>query len=181
MRSRDLGRRAAAALMWIGLLSCGGAPTETDPYVEPIDPVDYCGGVCWPAATWTQVADAALGWSQSGLDRVRDQYQQIGSDALMVVDRGLLVVRWGNVTRNHFVQSCRKSFLSALYGIYEDEGVIDLSLDMAGLGIDDNVPPSLTDVEKQATLQQLLQARSGVYHEAAAESQSMKDARPAAA
>jgi CubicO group peptidase (beta-lactamase class C family) len=178
MRSRDLGRRAAAALMWIGLLSCGGAPTETDPYVEPIDPVDYCGGVCWPAATWTQVADAALGWSQSGLDRVRDQYQQIGSDALMVVDRGLLVVRWGNVTRNHIVQSCRKSFLSALYGIYEDEGMIDLSLDMAGLGIDDNVPPSLTDVEKQATLQQLLQARSGVYHEAAAESQSMKDARP---
>jgi CubicO group peptidase (beta-lactamase class C family) len=48
---------------------------------------------------------------------------------------------------------------------------------MEELGIDD-LPPSLTHEEKQATVEQLLQARSGVYHEAAAESQSMKDARP---
>jgi len=94
------------------------------------------------------------------------------------VDRGLLVVRWGDHRRNHIVQSVRKSFLSALYGIFENEAPIDISLDLATLGIDDSVPPSLTDLEKTATLQQLLQARSGVYHEAAAESQGMKDARP---
>ncbi len=49
---------------------------------------------------------------------------------------------------------------------------------MGELGIDDSVPPSLSDTEKEATVRMLLQARSGIYHEAAAESQSMKDARP---
>ena len=170
--------------MCIGFLGCSGltdsnSDANDSSNVQQIDPVEYCGGVCWPAATWIGVPDAAaLGWSRFRLELVRALYEEIGSDALMVVDRGLLVVDWGNVSRNHIVQSCRKSFLSALYGIYEDEGMIDLSLDMAALGIDDSVPPSLTDLEKQATLQQLLQARSGVYHEAAAESQSMKNARP---
>ncbi|UCC75223.1 MAG: serine hydrolase, partial [Gemmatimonadota bacterium] len=102
----------------------------------------------------------------------------MGSGTFMVVDRGILVWEYGDTRRNWaVVQSVRKSYLSALYGIYRDEGYIDLSLTLAELGIDDK-PPSLTEEEKQANIEQLLQARSGVYHEAAAESQSMKDARP---
>jgi CubicO group peptidase (beta-lactamase class C family) len=119
-----------------------------------------------------------LRWSTAGIDRANALYQEIDSDALLVVDRGLLVLRWGDHRRNHIVQSVRKSFLSALYGIFEDEGLVDISQDLAALGIDDSVPPSLTDLEKTATLRQLLQARSGIYHPAAAESQGMKEARP---
>jgi CubicO group peptidase (beta-lactamase class C family) len=95
----------------------------------------------------------------------------------MVVDRGVVVWEYGKTSRNLIVQSCRKSFLSALYGLYHAQGLIDLDATMEELGIDD-LPPALTPEEKQATVEQLLQARSGVYHEAAAESQSMKDARP---
>jgi CubicO group peptidase (beta-lactamase class C family) len=175
MKSHDVVNLTAVSLSWFLLLSCG---SSTEPYVEPIDPVEYCGGTCWPAEAWDQVDGAALGWPDGALEPVQEQYQRIGSDALMVVDRGLVVVQWGGVSRNHVVQSVRKSFVSGLYGIYENEGMIDLGLTMADLGVDDSVPPSLTDLEKQATLRQLLQARSGVYHEAAAESQSMKDARP---
>ena len=101
----------------------------------------------------------------------------MGSDAFMVVDRGVSVWEYGHVSKNYVVQSCRKSFLSALYGIFVHDGTIDLSLTLEELGIDD-LPPSLTAEEKQATLEHLIMARSGVYHEAAAESQSMKDARP---
>jgi len=176
MRMSVLGRRTVFLLASVGLISCGATPA--DPYVEPIDPVEHCGGTCWPGETWEELEAAALGWSTDALDRVREQYAHMASNALLVVDRGVLVVRWGQTNRNHIVQSVRKSFVSGLYGIYEGEGAIDISLDMAALGIDDSVPPSLTDLEKQATLQQLLQARSGVYHEAAAESQGMKDARP---
>ena len=158
-----------------GTLSCG-SPVAV---VDLIDPAEVCGGECWPEASWTSApSSAALGWSEAGLDGARRYSQQIGSDAVMVVDRGLVVAEWGATDRVHWVQSARKSFLSALYGIYVAEGAIDLSLTLADLGLDD-IPPSLTDIEKQATLEQLLQARSGVYHEAAAESQSMKDARPA--
>jgi CubicO group peptidase (beta-lactamase class C family) len=102
----------------------------------------------------------------------------MGSDAFTVVDRGILVWDYGLTAKTYVVQSCRKSFLSALYGIYVERGDIDLSSTLEELEIDD-LPPVLTPEEKQATIHQLLQARSGVYHEAAAESQSMKDARPA--
>jgi hypothetical protein len=45
------------------------------------------------------------------------------------------------------------------------------------LNIDD-IPPSLTKEEKKATVSDLLKSRSGVYHEAAAESRDMVGMRP---
>jgi CubicO group peptidase (beta-lactamase class C family) len=48
---------------------------------------------------------------------------------------------------------------------------------MADLGIDDS-PPSLTEEEKQATVRELLEARSGVYHGANYETAQMAAARP---
>lgn len=45
------------------------------------------------------------------------------------------------------------------------------------MGIDD-IPLSLTKEEKQATIRDLLKSRSGIYHEAAAESEDMAAARP---
>ena len=41
-----------------------------------------------------------------------------------------------------------------------------------------DIAPSLTYEEKQATVRDLLKSRSGVYHEAAAETQEAKDLRP---
>jgi CubicO group peptidase (beta-lactamase class C family) len=48
---------------------------------------------------------------------------------------------------------------------------------MEELGIDDN-EPSLTPVEKQATVGDLIKARSGIYHPALGESPGMKAKRP---
>jgi CubicO group peptidase (beta-lactamase class C family) len=48
---------------------------------------------------------------------------------------------------------------------------------LADLGIDDR-PPVLSEKEKQATVIDLLKARSGIFHEAAAESEGMKRRRP---
>ena len=67
--------------------------------------------------------------------------------------------------------------LNALIGIHVDEGHIDLSKTMEELGIDDN-EPSLTPAEKQATVGDLIKARSGIYHPALAESASIKASRP---
>jgi len=71
----------------------------------------------------------------------------------------------------------RKSLISALIGIHVDEGHIDLSKTMEELGIDDN-EPSLTTVEKQATVADLIKARSGIYHVALGEAPSMKALQP---
>jgi CubicO group peptidase (beta-lactamase class C family) len=70
----------------------------------------------------------------------------------------------------------RKSLMSAVYGTYVAEGQIEPSRTLAELGIDDIQP--LTETEKQATVLDLLQARSGVYIPAAGEAQSMRDDRP---
>jgi len=64
-----------------------------------------------------------------------------------------------------------------MYGIYVADGRIDLTKTMGDLGMDDN-EPSLTVVEKQATLHDLLKARSGIYHPALYETPGMKAARP---
>jgi hypothetical protein len=61
--------------------------------------------------------------------------------------------------------------------IAASEGRISLTGTLAELGIDDK-PPSLTDAEKQATVRDLLMARSGVYHPAAYEDSDMEKKRP---
>lgn len=83
----------------------------------------------------------------------------------------------GDTGTTFLVNSIRKPLLNSLIGIAVNNGNIDLQSTLGELGIDD-IPPSLTANEKTATVQMLLQARSGVYHEAAAEDQTMIDTRP---
>ena len=73
--------------------------------------------------------------------------------------------------------SVRESLLSALYGNAVARGDIDLKQSLAELGIDDN-EPSLSVEEKTATVRDLLEARSGVYHAALYEPPSMAVRRP---
>jgi CubicO group peptidase (beta-lactamase class C family) len=70
--------------------------------------------------------------------------------------------------------------LHALIGVELGRGNSCLALDrsVADHGLDER-PPGLTAIEKSATFRQLLQSRSGVYHSAAAEAESMEAARPA--
>jgi len=174
---------ALSGLLFLAL-ACSDTSTCVDCEADDVDPskvIDPRGlgdGTGYPAESWTRVpSPEALGWSLKRLQDVEETAASVRSDAFMVVDRGISVWEYGQVSKNYVVQSCRKSFLSALYGIFVHDGTIDLGLTLEELGIDD-LPPSLTLEEKQATLETLIMARSGVYHEAAAESQSMKDARP---
>src|SRR5262249_18504682 len=66
---------------------------------------------------------------------------------------------------------------NALYGIAVKDGRVRLDKSLAELGIDD-LAPALTPAEKRATIRDLLQARSGVYHPAALETPDMALSRP---
>lgn len=96
---------------------------------------------------------------------------------MFIVQHGKVVAEWGNTTKRTELASVRKSLLSALIGIAVAEHQINLDSTMGQLGIDDN-PPVLTEVEKTATVRQLLQARSGIFHLALYESPGMTEARP---
>jgi len=135
----------------------------------------FAAGAVWPVAAW---ADAAPdGWDAAGLAAAQAYAESIGTVAFAVVQQGRMVVRWGGIDRRLELHSMRKSLLSALIGIAVNRGQIDLDASLARLGIDD-VPPALTEVEKRATVRQLLQARSGVYHPALYETEGEVRRRP---
>jgi len=116
-------------------------------------------------------------WSKDKLDTAAAFAKEIDSAAVLLLDHGEVVFSFGDTRGKYMCHSIRKPFLGALYGIYVDKGVIDLDTTLEQLGIDD-IPPSLTPAEKQATIRDLLMSRSGIYHPAGGEVQSMIDARP---
>ena len=132
----------------------------------------------YPRADWDWAdSPESMGWSSAKLAAAQAYAKRIGSAAVMIVDDGVVVDAWGDLERKYLCHSMRKSLISALYGIYVADGKIDLTRTLANLGIDDLTP--LTEVEKTATVADLLSARSGVYIEAAGEAASMKAMRPA--
>jgi len=123
------------------------------------------------------VAPEDVGWSSQKLEEAKAFAEKINSAAVMVLYDGKVFISWGNVEIKYKIHSIRKPLLSALYGIYWGRGKINLDATLKELKIDD-IPPSLTEEEKMATIGDLLKSRSGVYHEAAAESEDMVAARP---
>ena len=126
----------------------------------------------FPGTEWQRVPPARSGWSETGLAEARKWSEQIHATGVMVVHRGALVAEWGDTIKRTELASVRKSLLSALIGIAVAEHKISLDSTTVQLGIDDNAP-SLTDVEKQASVRTLLQARSGIYHPALYETRAM--------
>jgi CubicO group peptidase (beta-lactamase class C family) len=149
--------------------------------------IGYALWLCWalpvaaadryPGIEWEQIDLTQAGWSTVRLAAAQREAQDIGSTAVLIVQHGAIVVAWGDVSENILLNSARKSLLSALIGIAVERKQIELNATLANLGIDDS-PPTLTDEEKQATVVELLEARSGVYHAANYETPQMAAARP---
>ena len=132
----------------------------------------------FPQQQWLKAADPELfGWSSQKLAEIENFVQGLSTDALVIVDKGVVIYSYGAVAERFKCRSMRKSFLSALYGIHVAEGDIDISKTLEELGVDDI--GNLSKQEKQATIRDLLSSKSGVYHAAAYETSSMREKRPA--
>jgi CubicO group peptidase (beta-lactamase class C family) len=131
-----------------------------------------------PSEVLPRVTPQQAGYSAEKLEELRTFLTESGSQSLLLLHDGQVFFAWGDVHRKILVHSMRKALLNSLYGIYRARGVIDLDRSLADLGIDD-VAPGLTAEERKATLADVLKSRSGVYHDAAAESAGMAQSRPA--
>ncbi len=121
----------------------------------------------FPGDGWMQFTKVEeAGFDPAKLEAARTTWEGLPSSAFLVIADGAVVAAWGDVGRRFMCHSVRKSFLSALYGIYWDRGEIELNKTLADLGIDDE-PDPLLETEKQARILDLLKARSGVFHPAA--------------
>ena len=97
--------------------------------------------------------------------------------SIMVLKDEKIVFEYGPTDKIMNGHSTRKSFLSLLYGIAIEQGLIDISKTLDELGIDENIP--LTPQEKTATIRDLLMFRSGIYLPAEGEHDNQITDRPA--
>ncbi|QJQ96828.1 MULTISPECIES: serine hydrolase [Halomonadaceae] len=131
----------------------------------------------WPHPHWETLRDSeAAGWSRPELDAALAYVDTIATDALLVIQHGRIVAAYGDLERRFMCHSIRKSLLSALFGFEVEREPHTLAYTLAELGIDDT--QGLSEVEKQATVFDLLTARSGIYHPAGYETAWMQSIKP---
>ena len=131
----------------------------------------------YPGAEWERIADpTAAGYSRSGLDAALAMARSLRTSALLVTVGGRSLLEYGDLAETSYVASVRKSLLSMLFGRYVENGTIRLDETLAQLGIDDI--GGLLPVEREATVEDLLTARSGVYHAAANAGDALASAPP---
>ncbi len=146
----------------------------------PLQIAAQCADCIFPGPEWEQVrgdALAELGWSDEVLASVfvhlRDSTNSTG---VVVVDRGHLVFGFGDTAELTYLASVRKSILAMLFGYWTENGTIDLDLTLEEIGFND--VGGLLPIERQATIRDLITARSGVYHPASNSGDNLADAPP---
>ena len=116
---------------------------------------------------WQKTTPEACGFSSAKLSEIPTfiKTRNMGTTGLMIVVGGKEMYTYGDVKEVSYIASCRKSVLSMLYGKYVKSGAIRLDETVGQLGIDDI--GGLLPSEKEATVRDLITARSGCYHPAA--------------
>lgn len=130
----------------------------------------------YPGSSWNKQPPADSRWKTELLEAADEVAASLRTDSYLVVHHGRLVHEYGDATKPRNIYSLRKSVLSVLIGMQVDRGAIDLDQSLTDLNVDD--VSGLTPQEKTATVRQLLQSKSGVYHEAAYETRAAKAQRP---
>lgn len=133
-------------------------------------------GQGYPGKSWNFVKPAVAGFSSEQLKAAHLLAEQMGTAAYMLVINGRVVDYYGDTSQRFRCHSIRKTFLSALYGTALKGNKVDLSKTLADLGINDY--GNLTPGERRATVNHLIQSRSGVYLPAAFENENVDRFRP---
>ncbi|HSS13393.1 MAG TPA: serine hydrolase [Rhizomicrobium sp.] len=103
--------------------------------------------------------------AQADPQRLRALLGGYQTSAMLVLRGGKSLVEYGDLSRTSYLASARKSLVSMLYGPAVARGKIRLDRTLAQMNFDDM--GGLLPRERQATIRDLLMARSGVYHKAA--------------
>jgi CubicO group peptidase (beta-lactamase class C family) len=165
---RPFVRVALAIVVSFALLS---ACASRDPATRPDRRVAY------PVPEWRSIASPeTVGWTQADLDAVRARLEKLPTTGFIAVVGGRTLLQYGDVQAVSYLASVRKSVLAILFGNYVASGKVRLNKTLAALDIDDI--GGLTPGEKQATIKDLLTARSGVYHPASNAGDDLASAPP---
>jgi CubicO group peptidase (beta-lactamase class C family) len=152
-----------AAFLCISVLSLSGFTDSTDLQQEKAETIE--SSFVFPGKTWERIKDLAkAGYTAEGLEKVIEYTKTLDTTGLIVVVGGKVLLEYGDLEELSYLASVRKSILAMLYGKYVIDGTIRLNTTLEQLGLDDN--EGLLPVEKKATINHLITARSGIYHPA---------------
>jgi len=115
----------------------------------------------YPGTDWERVRPESEGYSSARLEALRTWLKTQRTTGMQVSVHGKVIFEYGDMRRVSIVASVRKSILAMLYGKYVFDGTIDLGKTVKEIGLDDI--QKFLPIEKTATLEQLLTARSGIY------------------
>jgi CubicO group peptidase (beta-lactamase class C family) len=117
-------------------------------------------------------------WEQNDMNEIiKILNQTSGRDAVTINYGEQTLLSWGSDKTPISTHSVRKSIISALLGIAIIKGDLSLKDTVEDWQIEEPKTP-LTEIEKKATIKQLLMSRSGIYIESGAETPKMKQRRP---
>jgi len=116
----------------------------------------------YPGKDWQLVSPESEGYSSKKLEALRAWLAAGPTTAMVIVVHGHLIFSYGDTAKVSKIASARKSILSMLYGKYVANNTIDLNKTVEQLGLEEPGKPFLP-IEKNATLEQLLAGRSGIY------------------
>ncbi|GAC1686466.1 MAG: serine hydrolase [Gemmatimonadaceae bacterium] len=110
------------------------------------------------------------------MDSVHARLRTLPTTALVAVVGGRILTDYGDPAAVSYLASVRKSVLSMLVGRHVAAGTLRLDRTLAEIGIDDI--GGLSAEERQATVRDLLSARSGIYHAASNPGDDLASAPP---
>jgi CubicO group peptidase (beta-lactamase class C family) len=173
MRTLFTARVALALLLSLGV-ACAPRVESRSPESSALSAPS---NAVYPLPSWTSIADPrSVGWSRAGLDSVRARLATMATTGMMAVVGGRVLMEHGDLRAVSYLASVRKSVLSMLFGIAVANGTVKLDRTLAQIGIDDI--GGLTATEREATVRDLLSARSGVYHVASNPGDDLASAPP---
>ena len=171
-------RLSIALLLAVGLAAaCASSPPAPSATPAPGAAASAARSAVYPGDEWERIADpSTVGYCADKLGAVTAKAKGMSTTAMMAVVGGRVLYEYGDVTTVSYLASVRKSVLAMLFGKYVKDGTIKLDKTLAQLGIDDH--GGLMPQEKEATIADLLGARSGVYHEASNAGDDLASAPP---
>ena len=171
MRSTRLRQPIALASLVVATLLlvplAGQAPPAQAPPAAP----------AFPGTDWERIArPESAGFSTARLEALRGWLASIDTTSMFVTVGGRVLFEYGDIARLSYLASVRKSVLAMLYGKYVENGTIKLGTTLKELQFTD--VGGLLPRELEATIEQLITARSGVYHPASNAGDSTDSAPP---
>lgn len=146
---------ACSVAALVCLLSIGGAAFQSPSQTAAV----------FPGKDWQRIEKPeSIGYSSARLAALRSWLQSLDTTAMMASVGGQSLFEYGDLNRLSYLASVRKSVLAILYGKYVENGTISLQKTLKDLEFTD--VGGLMPRELEATVENLLTARSGVYHPA---------------